>query len=91
MISSYTIGKEKIFMEVARRCGVKLCVTAAKLAVLELLPWPEDLPLEQIFTTDPTSTRVHCVTWNWLGETWPYFRPNYANMELFAHQCVPFD
>ena len=88
MISSYTIGKEKIFMEVARQCAVRLCVTAAKYEVMQLLPWPDKLPLDHIFTTDPKSTRVHCVSWNWLGETWPYFRPNYANMELFAQMCV---
>lgn len=84
MLSSYTIGKEKIFMEIARRCKVPICVTQAKMDVMKLLPWPADLPLEKLFTTDPHSTRVHVVAWNWLGETWPYFRPNYCNMEIQA-------
>lgn len=78
-------------MEVARQCGVKLCVTAAKFEVMKLLPWPEDLPLDRVFTTGPKSTRVHCVAWNWLGETWPYFRPNYANMELYAQTFDPHE
>lgn len=57
-------------MEIARRCKVKICVTQAKFDVMKLLPWPEDLPLEQLFTTDPHSSPVHVVQWNWLGETW---------------------
>jgi DNA ligase 1 len=84
MLSAYTIGKEKVFLEVARRCGVQLCVTQAKWEVMQLLPWPEDLPAEKIFTTDPHSSRVHVVGMNWLGETWPFFRPNYSNMEIHA-------
>lgn len=31
--------------------------------------------------TDPESSNVHVVKWGILGETWPYFRPNFVNME----------
>ena len=31
-----------------------------------------------------TATNVHIVGWSFLGETWPYFRPNFGNMEKFV-------
>lgn len=70
MLTSYTIGKEKLFVEIARRCRVSICVSSAKLEVMRLLPWPEDVPLDKLFTTDPRSTPVHVMAWNWLGDTW---------------------
>jgi DNA ligase 1 len=88
LISAYTIGKERLFLEVFRRCRTPLLVTAQKLDVLRLLDWPADLPCDEVFTTDPARTRIHIVGWNWIGETWPYFRPNYANIELYASKCV---
>lgn len=33
------------------------------------------------FTTDPTATPIRVVRWGHLGDTWPYFRPNFTNME----------
>eukprot|EP00850_Spirogloea_muscicola_P002495 SM000009S23624 [mRNA] locus=s9:1126881:1136155:- [translate_table: standard] len=76
LLSTYVIGKEKILTAVARRCGCQLHVTERKLAILGCLGL-EDM---SIFTTDPTATRVHVVGWSFLGETWPFFRPNFKNM-----------
>ncbi|KAF3794987.1 DNA cross-link repair 1A protein [Nymphaea thermarum] len=33
------------------------------------------------FTVDASESDVHVVRWNELGETWPYFRPNFVNMK----------
>lgn len=89
MLSAYTIGKEKIFVEVARRTGLPVCVTAAKMAVMQLLEWTFDLPFDRVFTCEPSRTCIHIVTWNWIGETWPFFRPNYPNIETFAAAYAP--
>jgi hypothetical protein len=90
LIAAYTIGKEKIFLEAARRCQMPICVTAAKKAILDLLDWSDcDMPLEDVFTCDPSKTILHAVKWNYIGEAWPFFRPNYTNMEWFAGMCAP--
>jgi DNA ligase 1 len=88
LISAYTIGKERLFLSIFRRCATPLVVTASKLEVLRLLDWPLDAPCDRVFTTNPSLSRVHVVGMSWLGETWPFFRPNYANMELTAQQYV---
>lgn len=77
LISTYVIGKEKILTAVARRCKCLIYVNERKLSILKCLKL-EDMG---IFTTDPRATNVHVVEWSFLGETWPYFRPNFGNME----------
>lgn len=37
--------------------------------------------MDEVFTTDPAATPVHVVGWGVLGDTWPFFRPNFTNME----------
>ena len=39
--------------------------------------------LDEVFTTDMASTPVHVVKWGFLGESWPFFRPNFVNMEEY--------
>jgi DNA ligase-1 len=34
-----------------------------------------------VFTEDAAATDVHVTRWNILGETWPYFRPNFVKMK----------
>lgn len=40
LLAAYNIGKERIFSEVARQCDTKICVTAKKLSIMQLLDWP---------------------------------------------------
>ncbi|KAL3698658.1 hypothetical protein R1sor_012734 [Riccia sorocarpa] len=77
LISTYVIGKEKILTAVAKRCNCLIYVTERKLAVLKCL----NLENFDVFTTDPSATNVHVAQWNFIGETWPYFRPNFVQME----------
>lgn len=42
--------------------------------------------LNSCFTTDPCETPIHVLRWGVLGDTWPYFRPNYTNMEQAIEQ-----
>ncbi|KAM7278267.1 hypothetical protein ACFE04_005401 [Oxalis oulophora] len=76
LVATYVIGKEKILVEIARRCGRKVYVDAKKMAVLRVLGMEEG-----IFTEDENESDVHVVGWNVLGETWPYFRPNFLKMK----------
>ena len=39
--------------------------------------------LGEVFTTDLASTPVHVAKWGFLGESWPFFRPNFVNMEQY--------
>lgn len=76
LVATYVIGKEKILLEIARRCNRKVHVDARKLSILRILGCEES----EVFTEDECASDVHVVGWNILGETWPYFRPNFAKM-----------
>lgn len=80
LISTYSIGKEKILKAVASACGCKVFVTERKMRVLGSLRDPE---LDAIMTTDPGETRVHVVRWGLLGATFPYFQPGFDAMESY--------
>lgn len=45
-----------------------------------------DAELASCFTTDPAESPIHVLRWGVLGDTWPYFRPNYTNMEQARQQ-----
>ncbi|KAF8026859.1 hypothetical protein BT93_F3373 [Corymbia citriodora subsp. variegata] len=77
LVATYVIGKERILLEVARRCGCKVYVDGRKMAILRALGYSES----GAFTEDESETAVHVVGWNVLGETWPYFRPNFVQMK----------
>ena len=82
LISTYVIGKEKILEQVARAAGgFKLYVDERKQGILSCL----DIDMD-IFTRDSESTPIHVVKWNFLGETWPYFRPNFVDAKKYAEQ-----
>ena len=42
--------------------------------------------MDKVFTTDPKATPVHVASWGFLGDTWPYFRPNFVNMEAYREE-----
>ncbi|KAJ0042140.1 hypothetical protein Pint_18689 [Pistacia integerrima] len=77
LIATYVIGKEKILLEVSRKCNRKIIVDARKMEVLRVLGYGEN----GVFTPDESESDVHVVGWNVLGETWPYFRPNFVRMQ----------
>ncbi|KAK1393689.1 Sterile alpha motif domain-containing protein [Heracleum sosnowskyi] len=59
LIGSYTIGKERLYLEVARVLRKKVYINAAKLHVLECLGIPnEDM---QWFTTNEQESHIHIV------------------------------
>ncbi|XP_020536811.1 DNA ligase 6 isoform X2 [Jatropha curcas] len=77
LVATYVVGKERILLEIARRCKRKVHVDGRKMEVLRVLGHGES----GMFTEDETESDVHVVGWNVLGETWPYFRPNFVKMK----------
>lgn len=43
--------------------------------------------LEACFTLDPAESPIQVVSWGRLGDAWPYFRPNFTNMEEARQQA----
>ena len=33
---------------------------------------------EEVFTTDERATPIHVTPWGVLGDSWPFFRPNFT-------------
>ncbi|KAK7340918.1 hypothetical protein VNO77_21636 [Canavalia gladiata] len=77
LVATYVVGKERILLELARRFKRKIHVDARKMEVLRVLQCGESVE----FTEDGLETNIHVVRWNVLGETWPYFRPNFVRMK----------
>ncbi|KAK9271968.1 hypothetical protein L1049_002335 [Liquidambar formosana] len=77
LVATYVIGKERILLEISRRCKCKIHVDGRKMAVLQVLGYGES----GVFTEDESESDVHVVGWSVLGETWPYFRPNFVKMK----------
>ncbi|GAA0163652.1 DNA ligase [Lithospermum erythrorhizon] len=74
LVATYIVGKERILVEIARRCKRKVYVDSKKMAILRVLGLGEG----GMFSEDMSECDVHVVGWNVLGETWPYFRPNFV-------------
>lgn len=77
LVATYVVGKERILIEIAKRCRRKIVVDGRKMEILRVLGYGES----GVFTEDESESDVHVVGWNVLGETWPYFRPNFVNMK----------
>ncbi|XP_057487838.1 DNA ligase 6 isoform X2 [Actinidia eriantha] len=82
LVATYVIGKERILLEISRKCNRKIHVDARKMGILRVLGFGED----EIFTEEESDTDVHVVGWNVLGETWPYFRPNFLKMKEIMNE-----
>ncbi|VFQ59457.1 unnamed protein product [Cuscuta campestris] len=76
LLSTYGIGKEKILIDIARRCKRKVCVESRKVLGLRDLGHGDE-----VFTEDESKTDIHVVSCDELGETWPLFRPNFVRVQ----------
>ncbi|RLN60447.1 hypothetical protein BBP00_00005974 [Phytophthora kernoviae] len=59
LFGSYTIGKERLFMEIARKFQKKVCISKAKLNVISTFNWPAEEM--RLLTTEPAATNLHVV------------------------------
>ncbi|KAM7529810.1 hypothetical protein LguiB_033220 [Lonicera macranthoides] len=82
VVATYVIGKERILIEISRRCNRKIHVDGRKMAILRVLGLGE----EGVFTEEEGESDVYVVGWNVLGETWPYFRPNFVKMKEIMNE-----
>ncbi|KAF7134411.1 hypothetical protein RHSIM_Rhsim08G0084300 [Rhododendron simsii] len=82
LVATYVIGKERILLEIAHRCKRKILVDSRKLAILRVLGLGKD----DAFTEEESESDVHVVGWNVLGETWPYFRPNFVKVKEIMNE-----
>ena len=71
LFGSYTIGKERLYLEAARVTGRKVYVSATKKKVLDCLALPPDYA--QLLTTDDAETNLHAVP------LWMVTQKNMAN------------
>ncbi|XXG83806.1 hypothetical protein AAC387_Pa10g1480 [Persea americana] len=77
LVATYVVGKERILVEIARRCNCLVYVDGRKMEILRALGLGDC----GVFTEDASASNVHVIGWNLLGETWPYFRPNFVKMK----------
>ncbi|KAG9449033.1 hypothetical protein H6P81_008998 [Aristolochia fimbriata] len=77
LVATYVVGKERILLEISRRCNCLIHVDDKKMAILRTSGYDDST----IFTLDASSSCIHVISWNLLGETWPYFRPNFVKMK----------
>ena len=81
LLSAYTIGKEKVLLEVSRATGHQIYVSPEKLKVVQCL----DLKSEELgrFTSDMSSTPIHVTKMGVVGDVWPYFQPNFGSIRKY--------
>lgn len=59
LFGSYSVGKERLFMEVATRYQRKVCISRAKLKMIQTYGWPGSQM--KLLTTEPAATNIHVV------------------------------
>lgn len=69
LYGTYTIGKEKIFLDLAKKLNKKVYVTTEKLKLLKCL---EDKEVEKYLTTDKDATNIQVVPMNQLKKNLLY-------------------
>lgn len=72
----YVVGKEKILIEISKRCNRKIFVEERKMLILNVLGCGEG----GMFIEDKEESDVYVVGWNVLGEIWLYFCLNFVKM-----------
>lgn len=81
LLSAYTIGKEKVLLEVSRATGHQIYVSPDKMKVLQCLNLkPEEL---ERFTNDMNATPIHVTKMGVVGDVWPFFQPNFASIRKY--------
>ena len=82
LVGAYNIGKEKLLLEIGKVLG-KICVEARKMTGQLSCIFPDRLEREAIFTIDEVESNVHVCNMSFCGEMWPFFRPNFDNMNRY--------
>ena len=95
LLSTYSIGKEKVLWEASTRTNQLIYVTDRKLAMMKCIqtdqPASSDhlVPYHQIIErccSNPADTCVHVVPMGLCGEIWPFWKPNYRGCADYAEE-----
>ena len=77
---TYTIGKERVFIDIAKKLQKKICVEKQKLNILKCF---KDKNLNSMLTLNPYETNIHVVQMNKLS--WPSLKTIYArNSHIYS-------
>ena len=88
LLSAYKIGKERVLLQVAERTGCLICVDEKKMKVISALGLtPAELAR---FTSDKAATPIHVCRMGFAGELFPFFRPNFTNIERYLKAEAPW-
>ncbi|PHJ22494.1 dna repair metallo-beta-lactamase [Cystoisospora suis] len=81
LVGSYTIGKERIALALARAFGWKIFTTGRHRQILDCLELNEQHSM--LFTQNARDARVHMVPMNVVGSALPYFRANFQRIQFY--------
>jgi DNA cross-link repair 1A protein len=86
LFGSYTIGKERLYLQAAKVLGCKIYVSATKKKILDCLHLPPDEAA--LLTTDDSETNLHAVPlWmisqKHMAKTLKYYRGRFTNIVGF--------
>ena len=88
LLSCYSIGKEKVLWECAKRTNKTIFVNGKKHAMLTCIQKnksvEESSSIIDRCTQKEGETDIHVVPMGKCGEMWPYFRPNYNESAKYA-------
>ena len=88
LLSCYSIGKEKVLWECAKRTNKTIFVNERKHAMLTCIQKhksvDESSSIIDRCTQKEGETDIHVVPMGKCGEMWPYFRPNYNESAKYA-------
>merc|ERR1711871_454043 len=82
LVSAYSIGKERLLLRLADEFGVPVFVEQNKTRK-KLQCVVSDEQLSSCFTITRSNTWIHSCRMGFCGELWPYFRPNYSNLQSY--------
>jgi hypothetical protein len=81
LISTYSVGKERLIISIARTFGLMIYAPPQRVKTLRLLGIEEaDL---NYFTSDRSKASIHIVSMRFLATTFPYIQPNFENLNRY--------
>ena len=91
LLSCYSIGKEKVLWEVARRTKQSIFANERKRRMLECIRTQDNsgdpsLDIIKYCTDDPTASDIHIIPMGVAGKIWPFFQPDYTSCLEYAKQ-----
>ena len=85
VLTAYTIGKERLVLACQDALNLSAYVDESKLKTLRLLGGEYVRRVDAgLFVSNKSKARLHVARMGFGGDIWPYFQPNFANLEEYA-------